>query len=113
LYDFAVDLKKMEMLANWSPVLVILCEIFEGDSRIHISSMGSCFGRKKKLFIKTPVKNYQRRIFVRDGSIEKRKLRLLEHSSVETIRAWIPDSISILNFNCFNNYQKLLWISFE
>jgi RNase P/RNase MRP subunit POP5 len=55
---------------------------------------------------------YQRRIHVRNGSIEKLML-LPELSPPETIRAWIPNSIVVLKSNCFNNRQKLLWISFE
>jgi hypothetical protein len=56
---------------------------------------------------------YQRRLSVRNGSIEGVMLMFPKLCPIESIHVWIPDSIEILEFNLFKNYRKLFSISFE
>jgi hypothetical protein len=59
LHDFVIDEKKMGMLANWSPALVIRGEIFESDLRTYICSTGNGFGQRRKSFFNTCVTIYK------------------------------------------------------
>jgi hypothetical protein len=55
----------------------------------------------------------QRRIVVRNGSIEELTEMSAEVRDENAVRVWIPDSISILKSKSFHNFDRFLSISFE
>jgi hypothetical protein len=56
---------------------------------------------------------YQRKIVVRNGSIEQQREMSAEFRDENLVRVWIPDSISILKSQYFHNFDRFLAISFE